>query len=83
MSICSKYLFHAENFVYHEVGSSIAGTRDFKIYTPANIGSYGIPKGLDAVDGLTIFLKVSQFDVVSPKPFLYSGHLISIHHAWL
>ena len=73
------YLFHAENFVYQKVGDSFDGTCDFKIFTPANIGSYGIPEGLDAFDGLTIFIKVSQFEVVSPEPFLYTEHLISIY----
>ena len=50
--------------MYQLVGGSFDGTRDFKIFTPANMGSYGIPKGLDDFDGL-IFIKVSQFEVVS------------------
>ena len=64
------------------MGDSFDGTRDFKIFTPANMGSYGIPKGLDDFDGL-IFIKVSQFEVVSTEPFLYTKHLIGIHYAWL
>ena len=52
-------LSHSAYFLYNILGPPFGGTYDFKMYTPANAGSYGIPTGLDAFDEV-VFFAVSQ-----------------------